>query len=461
MGLYLGIDLGTSAFKLGLFDGEGRLQGLGRVPVVTNRGEGGSNGSELPVDSFWSNLRKGLAQALEEANAQAKDIQSVSYAAQANTFILLDEHDRPLTPFILWPDRRAVKYYPEIRSYWSRKSFLPTVGFNMHSPEFAVAKLRWFQEERPSLWKQVRQFQTVSDYLVYGLTGESVGDQGTASLLGLWDQTKSRWWPEALDTFGLREDFLSTLLRPGSFAGNITSQGSECLPLPVGIPLFVGSLDHHVAGLSTGLEAKTEISLSLGTVIAALTYEENYIPAPDMVFGPHFVKNQFFKLSFNNFGASWLERYKNAHAADMTWEQFLGEAAEVESETGGLEVDTRASLSANKLLFKGVFPSHDIACRARAVMDAICREMRRLMTQHFPDRQPEAASVTGGGARNPHWLQLMANLLEVKVVTTASTENGCLGAAILARAGKLEEKNLLDIAMNMTRDDITCTLSQG
>lgn len=461
MELYLGIDLGTSAFKLGLFDRDGQLKGLGRIPVITNKGEGGENGVELPVASFWSNLSDGLALALKEANANPKDIQSVSYAAQANTFILLDEQDRALTPFVLWPDRRAEKYYPEILSFWNRETFLPTVGFNMSSAEFAVAKLRWFQEERPALWKQVRRVQTISDYLVYMLTSETVGDRGTASLLGLWDQTKNRWWPEALAAFGLREECLSTLLRPGSFAGNITPKARARLPLPEGIPLFLGSLDHHVAGLSTGLGAKTDISLSLGTVITALAYEENYIPEQDMVIGPHFVKDQFFKLSFNNFGASWLERYKKAYAADMEWNQFLEEAVKIEPGSGGLDVDTCASLSANKLVFKGVQPASNIASHARAIMEAICCEMRQLITQHFPQQQPNSVSVTGGGARNPHWLQLISDMLDVNVVTTASTENGCLGAAILARAGKLEEKNLLDVAMSMTRYGAAFTPSTG
>ena len=87
MDLVLGIDLGTSYFKLGLFDRRGDLCGLGRVAVSARRPD---DGCQLDADRFWSLLREGLEQALGDAKADAADIRAVSYASQANSFLLLD-----------------------------------------------------------------------------------------------------------------------------------------------------------------------------------------------------------------------------------------------------------------------------------------------------------------------------------------------------------------------------------
>ena len=59
MELVLGIDLGTSYFKLGLFDSDGNLCGLGRVAVEKDTGNGSL--CELPTERFWKLLQMGLA----------------------------------------------------------------------------------------------------------------------------------------------------------------------------------------------------------------------------------------------------------------------------------------------------------------------------------------------------------------------------------------------------------------
>ena len=50
MGFYLGIDLGTSYFKAGVFDGQGNLAGLGRCRVNKQTRDGKI--CELPTAEF-------------------------------------------------------------------------------------------------------------------------------------------------------------------------------------------------------------------------------------------------------------------------------------------------------------------------------------------------------------------------------------------------------------------------
>ena len=52
-------------------------------------------------------------------------------------------------------------------------------------PELAAAKVVWFQEHESEIWSKTTRVLNISDYLVYYLTGEFVGDENTASLLGL------------------------------------------------------------------------------------------------------------------------------------------------------------------------------------------------------------------------------------------------------------------------------------
>ena len=61
MKFVLGVDLGTSYFKLGLFNPDGELCGLGRIEVPKNVGDGSR--CEVPVARFWSLLQQGVAEA--------------------------------------------------------------------------------------------------------------------------------------------------------------------------------------------------------------------------------------------------------------------------------------------------------------------------------------------------------------------------------------------------------------
>ena len=51
----------------------------------------------------------------ERAGGQWAEVEAVTFATQTNSFLLLDANTRPLTPIILWPDRRAADLEAEIR----------------------------------------------------------------------------------------------------------------------------------------------------------------------------------------------------------------------------------------------------------------------------------------------------------------------------------------------------------
>ena len=103
MDCVLGIDLGTSYFKLALFDVDGRIRGSARISVPKRVA---GNRCELDADLFWQVLRTAVAQVCAEAGITARQIVALSYASQANSFLLLDSDNAPLTPLVLWPDRR-------------------------------------------------------------------------------------------------------------------------------------------------------------------------------------------------------------------------------------------------------------------------------------------------------------------------------------------------------------------
>jgi sugar (pentulose or hexulose) kinase len=89
--LIAGFDLGTTYFKVGLYDRMGIQRGLGRRLFEKDRPD--AHRCEVPVEGFQRLLKEALDDAVAAAGCELSDIKGVSYAAQANTFLMLGRHD--------------------------------------------------------------------------------------------------------------------------------------------------------------------------------------------------------------------------------------------------------------------------------------------------------------------------------------------------------------------------------
>ncbi len=412
MELLLGIDFGTSYFKVGLFDRSGDLRGLARLKVeVCSRHHGWA---ELATGKFWDLLREGLALTLKAANARPTDIVGISYSSQANTFLLLDAENKPLTPLILWTDARAT-LEPELADFALTKEFGAATGFNEISPLWAVAKMRYFQQQQPAVWSRTRHIKTLSDYFTFALSGRHVGDAGTAAFLGLYELRRKNWWPEALRRFELNEAWLSPPHLPGTCIGATMCAGENFLGLPSSIPFAVGGLDHQVAALGSGLGSIADASISTGTVLAAMCLVSQPEPQPGCYHGPYFSDGEFYRLAFNANGAGQLEL--------LQWKLCSGVAI--------------GDMIANALpeyADPGAKPSLDqvAAGRVRAALTDIAQTHRGLLNQIDPAHTIRTLVATGGGARSLPWLKLKAQLFNLPIVIPECGERACLGAAIIA-----------------------------
>ena len=427
--LVLGIDLGTTNFKACVFGRDGRQCGLGRVAV---RADLSGDQCELPPERFWAHLREAVAAALREADAGEGDIKAMAYSSQASSFILLDEHDEPLTPLILWPDKRGAHDDPALAALWSRPDFADVTGLGLSpGPEFTPAKLAWFRQHRAEIWSKARRIMTISDYLVHSLIGRAVGDAGTAALLGMQDVRRLSWWPAALEATGVEAGQLSTPLRPGSLAGAVAAKGAALLGVPAGVPLAVGSLDHHAAAIGAGLDRLGEASESTGTVVACIRHTDAYRPRPACTIGPGLREGQYFELVFDENGTGVLDWYRREHAPDKTIPDLLRMAEAVPGGQGPI-----ARPLANRYPglegFTGRSSSHGHGHYVRAILDSTARTLGELIDGLYPAGRPKRIVATGGGARSDFWLQVQADRLGAEMVTVQCEEPACLGAALMA-----------------------------
>ncbi|MCD4770153.1 MAG: hypothetical protein K8R35_08305 [Bacteroidales bacterium] len=445
MELFLGIDLGTSYFKTGLFDTNGKLRGLGRKFVEKDTGN--EVKCELQADSFWSLLHQCLSEAYQQAKAKPEDVKAVSYSSQASSFLLLDISDKPLTPLILWPDSRVKEIDSAVRNISQRDDFHKTTGLGINlSSQFCIAKLRWFQKNQPSLWGRVEHIMTISDYLNFGLTGQRVGDLGTASLLGLLDIQKSQWWDDALQILELDKQQLSKPVRPGIIAGTISKEGARRVGLPSGIPFISGGLDHHIAALGAGLGQFADMSESTGTVLACVNCHDEYLPKKDICIAPGLSDKHYFQMAFDENGANSLEWYQKQHTPGLSIPDLIDMAADVNIGSEELIATPCTGSYINPNGFRNVMQLHQHGHYVRAILESTALSLAGIAEKLVGKNLPDRIVSTGGGARSTLWRQIKSDLLGIEFAVTECSEPACMGAALLAAIAVGRFKNFQEAA---------------
>ncbi len=430
MDVVLGIDLGTSYFKAALVNRDGELPGIGRAAVPS--GGNPERPWDVELDSFRRSIKIIIDESCKNAGIKASDICAVSYASQANSFVLLDEAFQPLTPLILWPDIRDSVIDDRVTELWNRDDFLETTGMNLQGPDFAMVKIRWFQKNRPNLWNRVRHVMTISDYLSYWLTGECIGDAGTASLLGLYNLKNMNWWTEALSILNIPEELLSRVYRPGTVSGRVSSSAAEHLGLRKGIPFSSGGLDHHIAAFGAGAETASGISESTGTVLACYQSPVGYYPDSSSCLGPSLDEGTYYRLKFNNNGGRGVEWYRKNFADEYSLPELDALAAAVPPGSEGLAALPEVFRGTDLSGFLNSSNLHEHGHYFRAIMESTAAGLLTLLPETCLDSDDCRIFATGGGAGSGIWLQIKAHLTGKIFLTSSSIEPAAYGAAMLA-----------------------------
>ena len=101
--LYIGVDLGTSAVKLLLMDGTGKIQN------IVSREYGLSfphpGWSEQSPEDWWTQTMDGLKELIKDADKS--QVAGISFGGQMHGLVILDENDQVIRPAILWNDGRT------------------------------------------------------------------------------------------------------------------------------------------------------------------------------------------------------------------------------------------------------------------------------------------------------------------------------------------------------------------
>lgn len=429
----VGLDLGTSSLKVVLVgaDHDVIAQATADYNLISDAPPGHA---EIDPEIWRQALETGIRQVL----AEAADISIVGVGidGQMHGLVAVDRGGDAVRPAMLWPDTRA----NDIVASWKSlpRERLQALA-NPLAPGMTGPMLAWLIEHEASTMARVAHVVQPKDWLRGQLTGwVPVTDPSDASATLLWDMSKADWDHELCAMVGIDASLLVDVRPSDDVAGHVTPAAADATGLPPGIPVSVGCADVAATMLGMGFtgDRRTVIvgtgAQSLGPVPSADASwpirHHTYLSAAGSTFAMAAVMNAGLALGrvLEWFGASWEELY------DAQERSLSGER------TGAVPVflpylaGERPPLSVNA--GRGGF--HRLGLESGrtdllvAALEGVVFAIDQALSE-LPDVGDGMVDITGGGAMEPAFQQLLADVLQSPVQGMARPDATALGAAAL------------------------------
>lgn len=441
MSYVLGLDLGTSGLKGILVNKEGKIvdEASSEYPLLTPK-RGFSEQDPLE----WFRAAKEVMQEIFRSTSDAKEkLEGISFSGQMHSLVLLDEKDDVLRNAILWNDVRTTKQCDFITD---KVENLISITKNKALEGFTLPKILWVKDNEPDIFEKVSTFLLPKDYLGFRLTGSKQMEYSDAAGTLLLDVESRDWSEEVAKAVDVPTAIFPELVQSQAKIGDLDPALVEELGLKNTVPVFSGGADNPCAAVGAGIVRPDQGMASIGTSGVFLSYEEtgdkNY--NGHLHYFNHVVPNAFYTMGVTLAAGSSLNWFKKTFAPNESFEELLKGVKDIKPGSDGLLFAPYISGERTPYTdsnIRGTFLGMDIAHTrdhfARAVLEGITFSLRdsfELMKKHSNKEFKQIVSV-GGGAKNPDWLQMQADIFGTPVVTLETEQGPAMGSAMIAAVG--------------------------
>jgi xylulokinase len=443
--LLLTIDLGSTVTKVVLWAQDGPVA-TGRSVLKTARRDGGI--AEQDPSDWWRSVVAacGNAAAGVDGSGGFGAVQGIAFSAARQTFVAVDPNLRPLSPGIMWSDRRAGEEAPELAGLFGGgeegvEAVRRLTGMILDSAA-PVAKLAWLDRHEPGLLDRARWVLAPRDLVVGMLTGEVCTDQTLAQSSGLYDSSLVAV-PELVGRHG---DLLPPLLAPDAVAGGLRVDAASELGLPAGIPVVVGAGDRPCEVLGTAATGEKPM-VSWGTTanvsvpIADWPSSWEQPRYSGVVVSRGAAGGFLIEAGLSSAGSfvEWIAGIRDGEVAalfDLAGKSLPGaRGVRAVCWLGGARApwwrdDARAA-------FFGLAPEHTAGDLARAAVESVGFDVRRCLEALNP-----VGIAMAGGSGLELWREVLCGVTGLTATRRRSGLGASAGAALLAGPGTGFEADL-------------------
>lgn len=443
--LFLGIDVSTTGAKALLIDAQGQVVSSAVTPLHLSTPH--PLWSEQDPHEWWAGTAASIRQALAQAGVSGDQVAAVGLTGQMHGLTLLDAQDNVLRPAILWNDQRTAAECAQMTERLGFERLLQLTG-NRALTGFTASKILWVHNHEPDVYAKIAHILLPKDYVRFRLTGDYAVDKADGAGMQLFDLQKRDFSPEVLAALEIPAAWMPKTCEGPEVTGVINAAGAEATGLKPGTPVMAGGGDQAAGAVGSGAVEPGIVSLALGTsgVVFAATDEPYVEPEGRLHAFCHSVPGMWHFMGVMLSAAGSLQWYRDTLAPGVSFDDLLAPAAGVPAGSEGLFFlpyltgeRTPHPDPLARAAFVGLTLRHGRAHMTRAVLEGVAYGLRDSLEliKHASTGGGEIQQVrvAGGGARSALWRQILADVMNVEMVTINTTEGAAFGAALLACVG--------------------------
>lgn len=440
MAVVIGIDLGTTSLQGVVVDAAGRQLASAEQPYELLTPQPGW--SEQDPAAWFQALCMVTRELL--AGAGSRELAGIAISGQMHGLVPVDATGEPVHNAILWNDQRTELQAGELRTTIGDAELIRRTG-NPAITGFQLPKLLWLRQNEPAAFDRTVRVLLPKDWLSQQLTGNFSSEPSDASGTGVFNISSGDWDEAILTGCGLDRNLFPVVIASHEQAGTVQAAAAKATGLPPGTPVFAGAGDNAAANIGLGLSSRQpgRGSLSLGT--SGVVFVPLAGPEPDREGRVHL---------FSHADSNWcLLGVTLAAGGSLRWfrDRFLGGEGYGElnrlaarSGPGAAGVTFHPYLAGERSpwldaslrgSFSGLSLASGLADMSRAVLEGVAFSLKDVIGVFRERLQLDELLVTGGGARSPLFLQLVADVLGVELQVVSPAAGAAYGSALLALQG--------------------------
>lgn len=446
----LGIDIGTSACKVAVFERNGHVaaSGTGDYPVYYPQ----EGWAEQNPEEWWNGVCTAIKETLTKADIAPEEIAGVGIDGQSWSAIAIDKEGHVLTNTPIWMDTRAQSICDRLNKEIGSDAIFEVAG-NSLQPSYTTAKILWYKENMPEIYSRIYKILQSNSYIAYKLTGAVTQEVSQGYGLHCFNMRTGKWDEEMCEKLGIPMSFLPEICSCDTIVGTVTKAAAAQCGLAVGTPVAAGGLDAACGTLGAGVIHPGETQEQGGQAGGMSICMDTYKADPRLILGYHVVPGKWLLQGGTTGGGGvmrWFERefadYERERTKD-TGKSSLVQLNEIAEEipAGSDGVVFLPYMAGERSPIwnpdaKGVFYGLDFS-KTKGHMVRACMEGVALSLLHNLEIAEEAgASVKvlramGGSANSLLWTQIKSDVTGKPIVVPSSDTATTLGAAILAGVG--------------------------
>jgi xylulokinase len=396
---------------------------------------------------MWHTVTSNIQTILRDVSPQ--DIYAIGIASMAETGLLIDfSAGQPITPMIPWFDTSSSPYVDFLKRSGNSYERFQKSGIR---PNFkcSLAKILWLQTEN-QIDLQKARWLCAADYIAYKLTGNLATDFSLAGRTYAFSIGDKAWDEAWLQSVHVPVGLFPSTNASGAPIGEISREVSAETGLQVGTPVAISGHDHVCAALSGGAIEPGIVFDSMGTAEALLGgFPERKLNDTDfqsgLVFGCHVAKGMNYwmgGLSASGGSIEWLRNLLGEPI--LSYQELMDLAAQAGTGPTGILYFPYLTGSGSphtdihvRAAFTGLDANHRRSDVVKSVLEGTAYEVQfiREKAAQLQANSIKKMIVSGGGTRNPVWLQIKADVTGCELRASSMPEATLLGAALVAGIG--------------------------